>query len=257
MISAAVVERTELAQMPVRLLQVPADRLVVLDRLPDPALEPVGEAAVQLGARALQEPAIGGVADQHVMEAQHRLAQEPAGVGLDQLAPPERLEPGVEVADPAGQQLGDGGARELPSDHGGALEHGALLGCEALEAGGEKRVDGGRHLEGGELDGRRPPIPSRLSAPSWTSIRTSSPTKSGLPSLVASTRPAIAAGSSSAPMTFAASRVAALASSPASVTTSATRPPGTASAERTSRSSGAPPPAPTAARRCSTAPGAR
>ena len=36
--------------------------------------------------------------------------------------------------------------------------------------------------------------PSRLSAPSWTSMRTSSPTKSGLPSLVASTRPAIAAG---------------------------------------------------------------
>ena len=65
--------------------------------------------------------------------------------------------------------------------------------------------------------------PSRLSAPSWTSMRTSSPTKSGLPSLVASTRPAIAAGSASAPITFAASRVAAPASSPASVTTSLTQ----------------------------------
>ena len=56
-------------------------------------------------------------------------------------------------------------------------------------------------------------------------MRTSSPTNRGLPSLVASTRPAIAAGSSSAPMTFAASRVAAAASRPPSVTTSATRPP--------------------------------
>ena len=64
--------------------------------------------------------------------------------------------------------------------------------------------------------------PSRRSAPSCTSMRTSSPTKSGLPSLVASTRPATAAGSSSAPITFAASRVAAPASRPPSVTTSAT-----------------------------------
>ena len=67
-------------------------------RVADPAREPVGEALVQLGARALQDAAIGGVADQHVVEAQRRLAEEPAGVGLDQLAPPQRLEPRVEVA---------------------------------------------------------------------------------------------------------------------------------------------------------------
>ena len=80
--------------------------------------------------------------------------------------------------------------------------------------------------------------PSRLSAPSCTSMRTSSPTNKGLPSLVARTRPAMAAGSSSAPSTFAARRVAAPASRPASVTTSATSPPRAASDERVSRSSG-------------------
>ena len=116
------------------------------------------------------------------------------------------------------QQVGDRAARELPADDRGALEHRALLGSQALDAGREQRVDRRRHLQRRRA---RPPVvqrsPSRFSAPSCTSMRTSSPTKSGLPSLVASTRPATAAGSSSAPMTFAASRVAAPASSPASV----------------------------------------
>ena len=87
----------ELAQVLVRLLEMPADRLVVLDGVADPRLDPVGEALVQLGARALEQAAVGGVADQHVVEAQHRLAEEPAGVGLDQLAAAQRLEARVEV----------------------------------------------------------------------------------------------------------------------------------------------------------------
>ena len=149
------VDRAELAQVLVRLLEVPADRLVVLDGLADPALEPVGEAAVQLRARVLQQAPVGRVADQHVVEAQRRLAEEPAGVGLDQLAAPQRLEPRVEVADLARQQVGDGGARELPPDHRGALEHRALLRTQPLDAGGEQRLDGRRHLERGELDARR------------------------------------------------------------------------------------------------------
>ena len=96
--SALRVERTELAQVLVRLLEVPADRLVVLGGVADPRLDPVGEAAVQLGARALEQAPVGRVADQHVVEAQHRLAEEPAGVALDQLAAPQRLEPRVELA---------------------------------------------------------------------------------------------------------------------------------------------------------------
>ena len=61
-----------------RLLEMPADGLVVLGGVADLRLDPVGEARVQLGARALEQAPIGGVADQHVVEAQHRLAEEPA-----------------------------------------------------------------------------------------------------------------------------------------------------------------------------------
>jgi predicted dehydrogenase len=56
------------------------------------------------------------------MEAQHRLAEEPAGVGLDELAPPQRLESRVEVAELARQEVRDGCTRELPSDDCSSLE---------------------------------------------------------------------------------------------------------------------------------------
>ena len=83
--------------------------------------------------------------------------------------------------DLARQQMRDRRARELPPDDRRALEHRALLGTQPLDAGGEQRVDGGRHLERRRA---RPPVvqrsPSRLSAPSCTSMRTSSPTKSGI-----------------------------------------------------------------------------
>ena len=61
-----------------RLLEMPAERVVVLGRAGvEPVTEPVGVALVQLGARPLQQPAVGRVPDQRVVEAQHRLAEEP------------------------------------------------------------------------------------------------------------------------------------------------------------------------------------
>ena len=68
------------------LFQVETDRLVVFRRAAGARLDPIREALVQLCARALQQLAVGGVADQHVMEAQHRLTEEPACVAFDQLA---------------------------------------------------------------------------------------------------------------------------------------------------------------------------
>ena len=149
------VDRTELAQVLVGLLEVPAERLVVLDGSRGARLEPVGEAAVQLRAGVLEQAPVGRVADQDVMEAQRRLAEKPAGVGLDQLAAPQRFEPRVEIADLARQELGQRSAREVAPDHRGPLEQRALLGAQALDAGGEQRVDGGRHLDVGERDARR------------------------------------------------------------------------------------------------------
>ncbi len=51
-----------------------------------------------------------------MVEAQHRLAEEPARVALDQLAPPERLQARVQISGIAGQQLGHRAARELTAD---------------------------------------------------------------------------------------------------------------------------------------------
>ena len=191
------VDRSDLAQVLVRLLEVPPNGLVVLDRLPDPALQPVGEAPVELGARALQQAPVGRVADQHVMEAQRRLAEKRAGVGLDELAVPQRFEPRVEVgADLARQQVGDAprartACRRPRRVPGSCAPPGAAARCGQRAAPGWSAASPGRPA--------RPRVihrsPSRLSAPSCTSMRTSSPTNSGLPSLVASTRPATAAGS--------------------------------------------------------------
>src|SRR5262249_60430992 len=110
------VERAELAQVPVRLLEVPADRLVVLDRVAHPSLEPVGEACVQVGARVLEEAPVGRITGEHMVEAERGLAEVPARVRLDELAPTERFEPRIEIGRFARQQTADGGARELPAD---------------------------------------------------------------------------------------------------------------------------------------------
>src|SRR5262249_60665754 len=85
-----IVEQAQVAQALVRLLEMPADRFIVLDGLADPFLDPVRQASVQLGARLLEQAAVRRVADQCVMEAQGRLADEPAGGGLDQLAAAQR-----------------------------------------------------------------------------------------------------------------------------------------------------------------------
>ncbi len=136
-----------------RLLEVPADRLVVLGRVADAAFDPVGELRVQLGARALQEAAIGRIADQHVVEAQDRLAEEPAGIALDELAPAERLEPGVELLASRAlrprpsEERRHRAPREVPADHRRTLEHVALLGSQTLDARRQQRVNGRGHLE--------------------------------------------------------------------------------------------------------------
>ena len=93
--------------MLVRLLEMPADHLVVLDGIARTRLDPVREARVQLGTRSLEHAPVCGVADQHMVETQDRLAEKPAGVTLDQLASCERFEPRVQVRDVAGEQLGD------------------------------------------------------------------------------------------------------------------------------------------------------
>src|SRR6185295_17967592 len=56
------VERSQLAPVLVRLLQVPTDGLVVLRRVPHLRLDPVGQLLVQLGARTLEQAPVGSIA---------------------------------------------------------------------------------------------------------------------------------------------------------------------------------------------------
>ncbi len=150
------IERTELAEILMGLLEVPSDGLVVLHGLAGGFLEPVGDLRVQLGPRPLEQPPVGGVAHEVVMESQGRLTEEPAGVGLDQLAPPQRCEPGLEGRTLTGQQVGEGGARELSADDRGVLQHGTVLRSQTLDARGQQGVNGRRHLELRHLDGGGP-----------------------------------------------------------------------------------------------------
>ena len=54
--------------------------------------------------------------------------------------------------------MSNGGTREVAADHGGALQDGAFLRTQPLDAGGEQRVDGRRHIESGEINRSRPAI---------------------------------------------------------------------------------------------------
>ena len=87
------VDRAELAEMLVCLLEMPADGLVVLARDARATLDPVGQTRVQLGTRAFQHAPVGGVTDQQMVKAQRGLSEVPARVRLDELAPPQRLDP--------------------------------------------------------------------------------------------------------------------------------------------------------------------
>src|SRR5262245_44054118 len=160
------VDRTQLTQVLMGLLEMPADRLVLLADVAGVDIEPVREAGVQLGARALQEPAVRRVADQRVVKLEDALTGERSRLDLDQLAAPQRLEPRVEFRMLLGrQQMSECVARELPPDDGGPLEDAAFLRTQSLEPRCEQRLAGRRHLESGELDPDDPVVSLLLAQP--------------------------------------------------------------------------------------------
>ena len=195
--------------------------------LADLRFDPVGEARMQLGARALEQTAVGGVADQHVVEAQHRLAEEPAACR----ARSARCGAATRGARRARchcdrSSAATRAAREVAADDGGALEHGALLGAQALDARRQQRVDRRRHLERGEAGAGDPAVSLALDgallAPACAPARRRT---AGCPRWSRAPWRRRRRAGRAAPMTLAASRMAAPASRPESVTTSATSPP--------------------------------
>src|SRR5581483_11041398 len=92
--AAEVVERSQLGQVAVRLLEVVAEDLLVLGLPPALAVDaigPVDEALVQRRAGALEQAAVRGLPDQHVVEAEPLLLGR-ARLGAQEALAHERAE---------------------------------------------------------------------------------------------------------------------------------------------------------------------
>ena len=130
------------------------------------------------------------------MEAEQRLVA-PVGSGrLDELLASQPLEtPSTPARSAASTSEVDAPARELGADDRCQLEQAALVGRHALNLAGEQRLDRRRHSTASTSIAISQRSPGASMIPSSTSMRTSSRTKSGLPSVDwASGRPAPQAG---------------------------------------------------------------
>jgi len=100
-------------------------------------VQPVGEALVELRAKLLSDPVIGGVADQHVPEAEHVLDRL---VRADELLSHEPREVRAARATALRPERSECLPFELEADDGSALQQRALVLGEGVEASGEERV---------------------------------------------------------------------------------------------------------------------
>ncbi len=95
--AAVVVERPELGQIAMRLLEVVAEDLLVLRRaLAVDAVGPLDELLVERGPRALEDRVVGGVANEDVVEAEGVLLR-PRVVRANELLLGERVQVDVEL----------------------------------------------------------------------------------------------------------------------------------------------------------------
>src|SRR5439155_17967163 len=90
--------QSELAAVPMRLLEVVADDLFVLEEpLARNVLKPGSEAGMQIGPLLLREGAIGGVANQDVAESEGLVTGRAGSVWAHQLLAHQRHEPGTQL----------------------------------------------------------------------------------------------------------------------------------------------------------------
>src|SRR5262249_54767719 len=115
------------------------------------ALEPVGVPLVQTGPNRLRGRVIGGVADEHMLEAERRLADETCSSGTDEILARERCElrwnhePGL-----GSGELSDRAAVKNLSLDRPALEHRPRSRLELVETRTEQRLQAVR--QGGDID---------------------------------------------------------------------------------------------------------
>ncbi len=140
------VHRPQLRAVAVRLLEVVADELVLLDQPGTALLQPAPEALVQLGPRRLRQRLVGGVPDEQVAEPVRVVPCDRRRLRTDQLLAHERGESGLQVA-LAGQEDVERAAVEHPTLDGSALEHRPLGRIELVEPGCQQGLDRRWHLD--------------------------------------------------------------------------------------------------------------
>jgi hypothetical protein len=161
-VHAVLVERPELGSVAIRLLEVIAEDLLELRCAPPFGIDdvcPGHELLVQQRPGPLQQPLVGRVADQQVMEAVDRVLIGLIVEGPDQLLSGELyeviLDLGTEVIR---RQRLNGLLREAEPDHGRRLDDRALLIRERVEPGCEERMDRRWDREVGQITGGRPTV---------------------------------------------------------------------------------------------------
>src|SRR6185295_19638411 len=104
-------------------------------------VEPGGVPLVQVCSGRLGQKLVDHVADEDVDEAIARFAGQLAGAGPDELAPGEALERGVQSGPVGrGQELRERAAVKAPSLDGRAVDHGALVRRQRVDASREQRL---------------------------------------------------------------------------------------------------------------------
>ena len=140
-----VVERPELGEIPVRLLEVVPEYLLVLQRtVAVDAIRPADELLVKRCTSALQQSVVRRFANEDVVEAVRVFERTLRGVRSHELLAAER---GKKIRDlfpdRVRSQLLDSTFREHIARDRGRLDDGALLATERVEARGEQRLDRG------------------------------------------------------------------------------------------------------------------
>ena len=137
--------------------QMPGDHFVGVERNARPTrFYPVGESLVEVGAVRLQQPAVGDVADQDMVETPDRLVTDVGPARLRELEPTQSVEGRLDLRRAPFGQRAHGAQREVGADHRGNLQHAPIRGVEPFQPGRQKRLDRGWDGDGVDVDGESP-----------------------------------------------------------------------------------------------------
>ena len=127
-----------------------AQDLVQLDEGFTVLFEPGGEAAVQVGANALRERVVGGVADQQMPKPVRIVTHELRAIRPHKLLADQRTQPLVDLAVAISHRGNRTPMKEAALDRA-ALQDGTFGGVELVEPGSQQRLNRRRNLNARRL----------------------------------------------------------------------------------------------------------